>query len=125
MFSVAGRQLSSCLSDIRLVTVGASEFVYSGVGVFVMGIVFVGEKVGQRIGSAESDFEVHVFEDVSDIGSFFTYICDACPFSCGVVRYLFVSVGCLGSVWFYWKELLCRMLCMMLSSCWYSCCFRS
>ena len=103
MFSVVGGELSSCLCDIRLVTVWASEFVYSGVGVFVMGIVFVGEKVGLRIGSAENDFEVCAFEDVSDVGSFFTYICEPCPFSCGVVWYLFVSVGCLGSVWFYWE----------------------
>ena len=46
MFSVTGGKLSSCLSDIRLVTIGASEFVYSGLGVFVLSMDSVDEKVG-------------------------------------------------------------------------------
>ena len=104
MFSVTGEKLSTCLSDIRLVTVGANEFVYSGLEVFVKGTDSVGEKVGQHISSAESDFEVRASKNVSDVGSFFTYICETCAFSCGVVRCLFFSVKCLGSVWFYWKR---------------------
>jgi hypothetical protein len=42
VLSVTGGELSPCLSDIRLVAVRASEFVYSGVRVFVVGIVFFG-----------------------------------------------------------------------------------
>ena len=53
------------------------------------------------MGSAECDFEVRAFEDVCDVGGFLADICETSPFSCSVVRCLFVSVGCLGSVWFY------------------------
>ena len=70
------------------------------------------------VGGAECDFEVSAFEDVCDVGSFLTDICEASPFSGGVVSYLFVSVG--GLCDFIGKELLCRMLCIMLCSYCYS-----
>jgi hypothetical protein len=46
VFFVTGGKLSSCLSDMCLVTVGANDFVYSGLEVFVMGTDSVGEKFG-------------------------------------------------------------------------------
>ena len=69
-----------------------------------MGIIFVSENVDQCVGSAECDFEVRAFEDVCDIGGFLTYVCEASLFPSDVVRCLVVSVGCWGSVWFYWKR---------------------
>jgi hypothetical protein len=43
VFFIAGGELSSCLSDVRFVAVGASQFVYPRSGVSVMSSVFVGE----------------------------------------------------------------------------------
>ena len=43
VFFTAGGELSSFLSDVRFVAVGASQFVYPRKGVFVMSSVLVGE----------------------------------------------------------------------------------
>ena len=43
VFFIAGGELSHCLSDVRFVAVGASQFVYPRSGVSVMSSVFVGE----------------------------------------------------------------------------------
>ena len=44
-----------------------------------------------------------MFEDISDVRSFLTNICESSQFLCGVDRFLFVSVGGWGFVRFYWK----------------------
>ena len=43
VFFIAGGELSTCLSDVCFVAVGASQFVYPRSGVSVMSSVFVGE----------------------------------------------------------------------------------
>ena len=55
------------------------------------------------MGGAECDFEFRTFENVCEVRSFLTEICEASPFLCDVGRYLFVSVGGWGFVRFYWE----------------------
>jgi len=45
------------------------------------------------VGGAECDFEVRKFENVREVRSFLTDVCEACPFLCGVGRYFLSRLG--------------------------------
>jgi len=55
------------------------------------------------VGGAECDFEVRKFENVREVRSFLTDICEASPFLCGVGRYFLSRLGGWGFVRFYWE----------------------
>ena len=70
----------------------------------------------------ECNPKVHHFKHVCDVLGFFADICEVGPLLCGVGSYMFVWVG--GLCGFIGKELLCRILCIVFSSCRYSLCCR-